>query len=107
MVRLTYDRGTIVIKGLMHIPFATLDPRTNSLRAQALNYYDIIRYLRESDIQYTDHVLELIPSPHFTVIGVSLREYQQKALKRWTRVGMRGCVVLQRCGEDNIRNQIH
>ena len=62
MVRLTYDRGTIVIKGLMHIPFATLDPRTNSLRAQALNYYDIIRYLRESDIG-PDHVLELIPSP--------------------------------------------
>jgi superfamily II DNA or RNA helicase len=94
MVRLTYDRGTIVIKGLMHIPFATLDPRTNSLRAQALNYYDIIHYLRESDIEYTDHVLELVPSPHFTVIDVSLREYQQKALNRWTRVGMRGCVVL-------------
>ncbi len=94
MVWLSYDRGTILIKGLMHIPFATLDPRTNSLRAQALNYYDIIRYLRESDIEYTDQVLELIPSPHFTVKDVSLRDYQQKALNRWKRVGMRGCIVL-------------
>ncbi|MGH9953712.1 MAG: ATP-dependent helicase, partial [Nitrososphaeraceae archaeon] len=54
MIRLLYDRGTIVIKGLMHIPFATLDPRTNSLRALALNYSDIINYLRESGIEYTD-----------------------------------------------------
>ncbi len=94
MVWLSYDKGTIVIKGLMHIPFATLDPRTNCLRAQALNYHDIIQYLRESDIEYTDHVFELIPSPYFTVKDLSLRDYQQKALNRWTRVGMRGCIVL-------------
>lgn len=94
MVILLYDRGTIVVKGLMHIPFATLDPRTNSLRAQALNYCDIIRYLRESDLEYTDEVLELIPSPDFAVKDVSLRDYQQEALNRWTRVGMRGCIVL-------------
>lgn len=94
MVWLSYDRGTIVIKGLMHVPFAILDPRTNCLRAQALNYHDIIQYLRESDIEYTDHVFELIPSPHFTVKDLSLRDYQQKALNRWTRVGMRGCIVL-------------
>lgn len=94
MVLLLYDRGTIVVKGLMQIPFATLDPRTNSLRAQALNYCDIIRYLRESDLEYTDQVLELIPSPDFAVKDVSLRDYQQEALNRWTRVGMRGCIVL-------------
>jgi superfamily II DNA or RNA helicase len=94
MVWLSYDRGTIVIKGLMHIPFATLDPRTNFLRAQALNYYDIIHYLRESNIEYTDQVFELIPSPHFTMKDVSLRDYQQKALNRWITVGMRGCIVL-------------
>lgn len=94
MICLSYDRGTIVIKGLMHIPFATLDPRTNFLRAQALNYHDIIRYLRESDIEYADNVFELVPSPHFTVKDISLRDYQQKALNRWIKVGMRGCIVL-------------
>jgi superfamily II DNA or RNA helicase len=94
LICLSYDRGTIVIKGLMHIPFATLDPRTNYLRAQALNYHDIIRYLRESDIEYADNVFELVPSPHFTVKDISLRDYQQKALNRWKKVGMRGCIVL-------------
>ena len=94
MVLLLYDRGTIVIKGLMHIPFATQDPRTNSLRAQALNYSDIIHYLCESGIEYTDQVLDLIPSPHLTTTDVSLRDYQQKALNRWVKVGMRGCIVL-------------
>lgn len=94
MVRLSYDRGTIVLRGLMHIPFATLDPRNNFLRAQALNYYDIIQYLRESGIEYSDKVFELIPSPHFEVKHVALREYQQNALNRWVRVGMRGCIVL-------------
>jgi len=94
MVLLLYDRGTIVIKGLMHIPFATQDPRTNSLRAQALNYSDIIHYLCDSGIEYTDQVLDLIPSPHLTTTDVSLRDYQQKALNRWVKVGMRGCIVL-------------
>ena len=94
MVLLLYDRGTILVKGLMHVPFATLDPRTKSLRAQALDYYDIIKYLRESDLKYIDQVLELLPSPDFAVKNISLRDYQQKALNRWTKVGMRGCIVL-------------
>jgi superfamily II DNA or RNA helicase len=94
MIRLSYEGGTIVIRGLMHIPFATLDPRTNFLRAQALYYYDIIHYLRESDIEYSDEVFELIPSPHFTTRPISLRDYQQKALNSWEKAGMRGCIVL-------------
>jgi superfamily II DNA or RNA helicase len=55
---LRYDRGTIVIDGLAHIPFATLDPRTNVLRAQAMYYSDIVEYLKQSRIEYDDRVLE-------------------------------------------------
>lgn len=55
-VTLKYDRGTIVIEGLAHLPFATLDPRTNVLRAQAIYYSDIIKYLKQSGIDYQDHV---------------------------------------------------
>lgn len=55
-VTLKYDRGTIVIEGLAHLPFATLDPRTNVLRAQAIYYSDIIKYLEQSGIDYQDHV---------------------------------------------------
>ena len=54
---LTYDRGTIIIHGLAHLPFAMLDPRTNVLRSLALNYSNIIDYLKQSGIEYSDHVL--------------------------------------------------
>ncbi|MGH9923448.1 MAG: DEAD/DEAH box helicase family protein, partial [Nitrososphaerales archaeon] len=89
-----YDNGTIVIKGIGHIPFATLDPRTNALRAQALHYKDIIEYMKSSDIEYEDQVLDLIPSPHLEAKGLVLRDYQQKALNSWIRAAMKGCVVL-------------
>jgi superfamily II DNA or RNA helicase len=114
---LTYDNGSIVIRGgISHIPFASFDPRTNSLRAQALYYQNILDYLDQSEIEYDDsHVLDLIPSPNITLdqnnIGsnsvnsennpnnnphnpISLRDYQQKALDMWIKAGKRGCIVL-------------
>jgi superfamily II DNA or RNA helicase len=93
-VTLNYHAGTIVIKGLSHIPFAKIDPRTNTLRAQALHYSNILDYLRESDTIYDDFVLDVIPSPHLAVTNLSLRDYQQKALDRWIKADMKGCVVL-------------
>ena len=91
---LHYDNGTIAIRGIGHIPFATFDPRTNALRAQALHYKEIIEYMRSSDIECEDHVLDLIPSPHLEAKGIVLRDYQQKALNGWIHAGMKGCVVL-------------
>ncbi|MGC1134222.1 MAG: DEAD/DEAH box helicase family protein [Nitrososphaeraceae archaeon] len=91
---LTYDNGTIIIKGLAHIPFAVLDPRIDSLRAPAMQYSNIINYLRESAIEFSDYVLDLVPSPDMKAANLSLRDYQQKALDRWTKVGMKGCIVL-------------
>jgi superfamily II DNA or RNA helicase len=114
---LTYDNGSIIIRGgISHIPFASFDPRTNSLRAQALYYQNILDYLNQSEIEYDDsHVLDLIPSPNITLnqntIGrnsvnsnnnpnnnphnpISLRDYQQKALDMWIKAGKRGCIVL-------------
>ncbi len=114
---LTYDNGSILIRGgISHIPFASFDPRTNSLRAQALYYRNILDYLNQSEIEYDDsYVLDLIPSPNITLdqnnIGsnsvnsdnnrnnnphnpISLRDYQQKALDMWIKAGKRGCIVL-------------
>lgn len=93
-VSLTYDNGTIIIKGLAHIPFAVLDPRINSLRALAMQYSNIINYLHESAIEFTDYVLDLVPSPDMKAANLSLRDYQQNAVDRWTKVGMKGCIVL-------------
>jgi superfamily II DNA or RNA helicase len=97
---LTYDKGTIVIRGLAHIPFAILDPRTNVLRALALHYSNIIEYLKQSGIEYSDHVLSeetMMLSSSLSSSSsspLSLRDYQQRALDNWLRAGLRGCVVL-------------
>ena len=95
---LTYDKGTIVIRGLAHIPFAILDPRTNVLRALALHYSNIIDYLKQSGIEYSDHVLSeetmMLSSSLSSSSPLSLRDYQQRALDNWLRAGLRGCVVL-------------
>jgi superfamily II DNA or RNA helicase len=84
----------VIIRGLAHIPFATVDPRTNLLRASALHYSNIINYLEESGIDCNDSVMDLIPSPLFVTTDVSLREYQKRALEKWVEAGMKGCVVL-------------
>lgn len=119
-----YDRGTIVIEGLAHIPFATHDPRINALRAQAIYYPNIIEYLKQSGIGYDDRVFfvpdatTVLPldnshyngstiaaadedgkddnnsSPSSPQLLPSLRDYQQRAVDNWVNAGMRGCVIL-------------
>ena len=68
------------------------------MRAQALYYRNIVEYLKQSEIAYDDYVLDLMPSPNMLIDNknahLALREYQQKALDNWTKVGKRGCVVL-------------
>jgi superfamily II DNA or RNA helicase len=68
------------------------------MRAQALYYRNILEYLKQSEIVYDDYVLDLVPSPNILIDNrnthLALREYQQKALDNWTKVGKRGCVVL-------------
>ena len=71
------------------------------MRAPAIYYANIIEYLKQSSIEYVDHVLDLLPSPHLTInyisnhkINLPLRTYQHKALGEWTKAGMRGCVGL-------------
>jgi superfamily II DNA or RNA helicase len=98
---LRYDNGTILITGgIPHIPFATVDPRTNYLRAPALYYQNIVDYLKQSEIEYDDnHLLDLIPSLNISVddskhLSLTLRDYQQKAIDNWLKAGKRGCIVL-------------
>ncbi|HEY7110512.1 MAG TPA: DEAD/DEAH box helicase family protein [Nitrososphaeraceae archaeon] len=89
-----YQGGTIMIKGLAHVPYAKLDPRTKTLRAHALHYRDIRTYLEESAVDFSDFVMDFVPSPLLVPKNVSLRDYQEKALESWIKAGMRGCVVL-------------
>ncbi|MEW5841047.1 DEAD/DEAH box helicase family protein [Nitrososphaera sp.] len=94
---LDYDRGTIVIRGIAHMPFAVLDPRTGVLRAQAMHYQSIVDYLKRSGIACEDNVAPgVLPRPNLGEPSTlqQLRDYQQKALDSWAAAGMKGCVVL-------------
>ena len=99
-VTLRYDKGTILISGNVHIPFTSVDPRTHSLRAEGLDYQNIIEYLKRSEVEYDDNrVLDLIPFPNISIDEtnsqhISLRDYQKKALDNWAKAAKRGCVVL-------------
>ena len=99
-VALRYDKGTILISGNVHIPFTSVDPRTHSLRAEGLDYQNIIEYLKRSEVEYDDNrVLDLIPFPNISIDEtnsqhISLRDYQKKALDNWAKAAKRGCVVL-------------
>ncbi|MBO8180656.1 MAG: DEAD/DEAH box helicase [Archaeoglobus sp.] len=87
-----YDKGTIVIKGNVHVPHAKFDSRSGTYRALAYRYRDIIEYLERNGIDFIDNALDPIPTPYFDA-EISLRDYQEKALERWL-IDKRGCVVL-------------
>jgi len=92
-MELSYNRGTILIRGDVRIPNSTWDERSKRLRAMALHYNDIVDYLKNSKVVFTDNVLDLIPCPelHSNII---LRDYQKQALDAWILNSKRGVIVL-------------
>lgn len=92
-MQLTFNRGTITISGDMRIPHSTWDERSGTFKAMALHYKDIIDYLKNSGIEYTDNVLNLLPCPDFHS-NIILRDYQKQALDAWILNGQRGVLVL-------------
>lgn len=92
-MELAFSRGTIIIRGDIRIPNSTWDERSRTFRSMALNYRDIIDYLKVSDMDFKDNVLDLIPCPDLRT-GVVLRDYQQQALEAWEAGGRRGVIVL-------------
>jgi superfamily II DNA or RNA helicase len=92
-MKLTFDKGTIQIRGDIRVPNSTWDERTKTFRAMALYYRDIIDFLKRSGFDFEDDVLDLLPCPELQS-SVVLRDYQNQALDAWTANGNRGIVVL-------------
>ena len=93
---ISFDKGTIVVRGNLRIPNTAWDERIGAFRAQAIFYRDIVRYFNESELQFKDDVIShLIPCPHLECVPTTkLRGYQNKALKSWDKSGRRGTIVL-------------
>ena len=80
-MELTFDRGTILIKGNIRVPNSTWDERSKAFRTMALYYKDIIDFLKKSSFDFNDYVLNLIPCPELQS-SIKLRDYQKQALMR-------------------------
>ncbi len=92
-MELTFNRGTILVRGDVRIPNSTWDERSKRFRAMALHYMDIVAYLNNSKIGFTDNVLDLIPCPELQS-NIILRDYQKQALDAWILNSKRGVIVL-------------
>lgn len=92
-MELTFNRGTILVRGDVRIPNSIWDERSKRFRAMALHYRDITDYLKNSGINYTDNVLDLIPCPELQST-ITLRDYQKQALDAWILNNKRGVIVL-------------
>lgn len=92
-VVLSFDRGSILVRGEVRIPYTVWDDRVRAFRAQALYYQEIVEYLRNSKMTFSDTVQNLVPSPNLRS-GIHLRDYQEDALEAWDKGGRKGIIVL-------------
>jgi len=93
---LRYDRGTVTIRGNVHVPMARWDERSNCYRALAYRRRDILDFLESAGAEIEDHTLDgVIPSKDLRDVdlGVKLRDYQREAVEAWMR-DRRGVIVL-------------
>ncbi len=92
-MKLTFERGTILIKGNARVPNSTWDERSKAFRTMALNYKDTIDFLKTSCFDCDDYVLNLILCPELQS-NIKLRDYQKQALDAWVANDKRGIIVL-------------
>lgn len=92
-MKLTFDRGTILVSGNFRVPNSIWDERSKSFRAMALFYKDIVDFLETSGVDFDDDVLNLVPCPELQS-GIVLRDYQKHSLDAWTANDKRGIIVL-------------
>ena len=93
MNHLRFDKGTLLLKGTVGTPYGKWDSRVNCFRIKALNYRDVLTYLKESHILFQDEVPQMSPLENVKST-VQLRPYQQLAFEKWQRAGSRGVLVL-------------
>ncbi len=93
MIRLTYDRGTILVFGSVRVPGSVWDARAGAYRAPAILYRDIKAYMASSGFSFRDDVLDLVPGT-ILAMRTALRDYQEQAVSAWDRAGGWGVVVL-------------
>jgi superfamily II DNA or RNA helicase len=99
MLRLTFESGTLVLRGMAASPppaFVGLrwDPRIQSHRAHAFLYRALCTGLRRGGLTFADEVFVTAAAPSSDWSMPALRPYQQAAQLAWQAAGEQGLVVL-------------
>jgi len=92
-VTLSFDNGTVIIRGSTRVPNSSWDDRIDAFRAQGLYYSEIVEFLKKSSFPFTDNCMDLVPCPELKT-EVKLRTYQKSAIKAWANAEKRGIIVL-------------
>lgn len=93
MLRLWFDKGTLLLKGEVGTPYGKWDQRSNCYRIKACHYKDVLDYFKESNIPVQDAVSNLPPLEQIKS-NMKLRSYQNEALNKWQAADKRGVLVL-------------
>jgi superfamily II DNA or RNA helicase len=92
MLALRFHRGTI-LSGDVHLPHSVWDRSLGSYRTLALYYSEALEYLKESNIEFDDDVMDPPPFSTFKS-NAHPRTYQVEAVKAWVAAGCRGVVAM-------------
>ncbi|WP_276271218.1 DEAD/DEAH box helicase family protein [Haloarcula litorea] len=98
MLTLTFEAGTVRLDGgpgdleLSALPGVESDARSESARAPAHRYADLLAALDDRGVEYEDRVLD---APELSLsTAYELRDYQRAALDAWRAADDRGCLEL-------------
>jgi len=92
VIKLSYEKGTIVVKSNFKLPHTVWDIRSNSYRCLPMFYKDLIDYLKLSGLDYEDNVLDLMPMQNLAC-NLTLHDYQKDAMNKWLQTKS-GALVL-------------
>jgi len=99
-VRLTFDRGTVVLVDegeqldFASLPGVRWDARVGVHRVSPHRSRALAAELRSKGVQITDETAPLVRLPGLLAFGPELRDYQEASLQLWQAAGQRGVVVL-------------
>ncbi len=98
-MRLTFDRGTILVTGdadpemLDDLPGLRWDPRVRAYRAPGIRHSEVASGLATRGVRFSDDAGQLLEAPTGWS-AIALRAYQKEALRAWHHRGKRGVIVL-------------
>jgi superfamily II DNA or RNA helicase len=98
-IRLTFDGGTVVLRGgppgrLAELPGSRLDPRTGDHRAEGRHYREVVETLRRNRWAYVDEARAYQPTAWPLRVTREPFPHQTEALETWWSQRGRGVVVL-------------